>query len=178
MTIVANLDAAIEQHYAEVGEETRELQIFGKIWTLVKTLTTDVVDPLCKVLAATELNNDPATRDEVNPLLGIQMMSAIPLILPLVVCEEQRAEFERTMREKGGLPVAIIPQVIEAVFSAFDALPLPSGATTPEPAQNAIPAPVSTIGHGNTSEVPGATSNQNFNQSHPAMPPIIPRAAP
>lgn len=168
MALVANLDAAIEEHYAEIGDVEKELQIFGRVWNLIPTLTTAQLDPLAKIQAAAEIVSDPTRLSTDDHFIAIKMLAHLNEILSLVIVESQREQFRHALAEKG-IPIPVAPMIIEAIFTAYDAAPLPSGSTTAltntttsqEPTTH-IPRPVSTIGSGSLSENVGQASSPNY----------------
>jgi hypothetical protein len=161
MTIIANLDAEIEAHHAEVGHIKREIQIFGRVWPMIPSLNTVTINPLMQMIGAAQIANDPNKATMAEQMMAIQMLGQINEVLTMVIAEEFREEF-RAIIDKKGIPVQIIEKVIEAVMVAFDAAPFHSGVTSSSPDQvTPTPPPVSTTGSGNSPEEPGSTSMQN-----------------
>lgn len=158
MTIIANLDAEIEQFYAEQGETTRELQIFGRVWRLIPAMTSTTLAPLMQIQAAAQMansgvdHNDADTRQALFGFLG-----GVNDILANVIHEDERGEFKAVIDSRG-FPLGILDKVIEAIMQAFDAAPFGSGTTTSPEQPTLVPLPVSSTGSGNSSEAAGATS--------------------
>lgn len=162
MTIIANLDAAIEQHYAEVGNVTKEIQIFGRVWTLEPTLTTAQLDPLLKVQAAAEIANDASGEDmRQKQMAAIAMVGALPEILASIVVEAEREEFREKVR-KTGIPLKVIPTLMEVIFTTYDAAPFTGGETTSPAPQHPTNTQLlgSTIDSGNSLDSAGQRSSQ------------------
>lgn len=176
MTLIANLDAAIEEHYASQEDVDRELQIFGRVWRLINDLTTAQVTPLAQVQAAAEILADPTTSGSEEQKMAIQMLAGLDTILASVICEEERSDFQKVVARKG-IPIAIAQAVVEAVFVAFDAAPFPTGvaATTPTPAPRHptnTPLLVSTTDSGTSSGTVGQSSNSDSNPPQPPTQPM------
>lgn len=159
MTIIANLDAEIEQFYAEQGTTEREIQIFGRVWPLIPAMTSITLAPLMNLQAAAQAAesgqidaSDHETRQALFAFLG-----DTNAILANVVREDVRGEFY-TVANKVGFPLGILDKVIEAVMQAFDAAPF--GSATPTSPERAKPVPlhVSLSGSGNSSTPRGDTS--------------------
>lgn len=177
MTVIANLDAAIEEHYAQSGQISKEIQIFGKVWSLEPVLTTAQLDPLMKVQAASEIANDTSrngTQEE--QMAAIAMVGALPEIIAMIVVEEQRTAFRAKLREKG-IPLPVVPKVLEAIFVAYDAAPFTSEEPTssvPHPTNTQLLA--STTDSGSSPATTGQRSNTPSNpsptdtHSHPPVP--------
>lgn len=173
MTLIANLDAAIEEHYAETDQYDREIQIFGKVWKLIPDLTTAQINPLAQIQAAAEFLSDPTTGGAEEARMAIQMLASINPVLASIICEEERTEFERIIARKG-IPVAIASTVVEAIFTAYDAAPLRSGATAAPQHPTNTPLLASTTVSGNSSETVGQTSNLPSNPPQPTTPQPVP----
>ncbi len=165
MTIIANLDAAIEQHYAEAGTLEKEIQIFGRVWKLEPVLTTAQLDPLLKIQAAAEIANDN-TRDgsREEQMAAIGMVAAFPEIIAMVVQEEQRNEFRKVLRERG-IPLQVIPQVMEAIFVTYDAAPFNSEETS-----SSEPHPTNTPLLESTTDSGSSPANTGQRSSTPSSP--------
>lgn len=180
MTIVANLDAAIEEHYATLDNVSRGILIFGREWELIRELTTVTLDPLAKIQAAAQIaNSDNASFED--QMLALQMLAQINEILAMIIVEEEREAFRKIVNVKG-IPVPIIGNVIEAVFSAFDAAPLASVASVASstPPTTATPPLASTTASGSSPVTPGFTSSPSFDPQQPTTPvpaPVAPVAA-
>ena len=174
MTIIANLDAAIDQHNAEVATTKKEIQIFGRVWPLIPTMTTAQLTPFMQLQAAAEIANDPARAQTTEAgLMAIQALTGLTDIFSKVIAEEHRKEFRAILDEKG-IPLPILPQVIEAVMTAYDAAPFRSENSTSgsEPSHPTnTPLLGSTTASGNSPETAGSTSNSNFDQSPTPTPP-------
>lgn len=159
MTIIANLDADIEQFYAEQGQTTRELQIFGRVWPLIPAMTSITLAPLMQIQAAAQMaqngsvdTNDAETRQALFGFLG-----GVNDILANVIREDVRPEFKKVIDERG-FPLGILPKVIEAIMQAFDAAPFDSGTTsTPQHPTN-TPLLASNTAFGNSTEAATDTS--------------------
>lgn len=165
MTIIANLDAAIEEHYAQAGMTQKEIQIFGKVWSLEPVLTTAQLDPLMRIQAASEIAQDPSRNgSQEEQMAAIGMVAAFPEIIAMVVVEPQRNLFRQTLREKG-IPLHIIPKVLEAIFVAYDAAPFTSEETTSSAAPTTSQPPASTTGSGSSPDNTGQRSNTPSNPS-------------
>lgn len=176
MTIIANLDADIERFYAEQEEQTREIQIFGRVWPLVTAMTSITLAPLMQLQQAAQMVNDgradasdPETRNAVFGFLG-----SANDIIGNVIREDVRAEFIVAANRKG-FPLGILDKVIEAVMQVFDAAPFGSGTPTSPERQTPVPLHVSLSGSGNSPEGVGATSNPNSGHTpSPTTPPTPP----
>ena len=164
MTIIANLDAAIAQHNEEVGQTSKEIQIFGRVWPLIPTMTTAQLTPFAQLQAAAELAQDPAkAQSKETQMMAIQALTGLTEIFSRVIDEDHRKEFRAILDEKG-IPLPILPQVIEAVMAAYDAAPFPSVPSQPTTGTSHptnTPLLASTTASGNSPESAGSTSNPN-----------------
>lgn len=182
MTIIANLDAEIEQFYAEQGETTRELQIFGRVWPLIPAMTSITLSPLMQLQAAAQMSqdgtidqHDAETRQALFSFLG-----SVNDILANVIREDVRDEFLSVVNKKG-FPLGILDKVIEAVMQAFDAAPFGSGTPNLQARPTSVPLHVSLTASGNSSEGAGDTSTpiSSPTPSQPApVAPVAPVPAP
>lgn len=164
MTMISDLDAAIDQHKAEVGEEPKEIKIFGRVWNLIPFITTVQLNPLLQIQAAAQVLSENA--NEANYFQAIAFMAQVPEVLASVIREDERDEFEDVVKKKG-IPVGVIMLVVEAIFKVYDASPLHFGDT--QATQDSSPTHAqpqeSTTGSGNSPVAVGQPSNQNYSQS-------------
>jgi len=170
MTLVANFDTALEQHYTDAGAVGKEFQIFGIVWNMLPLLSTAQLAPLMKIQAAAEAMNDPqnAASPETR-MFAMSLIGDVPEMLSLIVVEDQRRNFRQHMNEKG-IPLSMLPAVLEAIFAAYDAAPLPSatnGLTSSTPAQQ----PASTSGSTSLSTPAGQSSRDASSLQPFDMPP-------
>lgn len=182
MTIIANLDAEIEQFYAEQGETTREIQIFGRVWPLIPAMTSITLSPLMQLQAAAQMSqdgtidqHDAETRQALFGFLG-----SVNDILANVIREDVRPEFLSVVN-RIGFPLGILDKVIEAVMQAFDAAPFGSATPTSQARATSVPLHVSLTASGNSSEGVGDTSTPTSTGTpSPTMPPapVAPVPAP
>lgn len=164
MTIIANLDAEIEQFYAEQGKTTREIQIFGRVWPLIPAMTSITLAPLMNLQQAAQASEDGTidTSDADTRAALFHFLGNANLILSNVIREDVRDEFQKVI-DKKGFPLGILDKVIEAIMQAFDAAPFGSAIpSTPQPERN-VPLHVSLTGSGNSSEDAGDTSTPTSN---------------
>lgn len=179
MTIIANLDAEIEQFYAEQGAVTRELQIFGRVWPLIPAMTSVTLAPLMNLQAAAQMANGGVVPDDEARMALFQFLGSVNQILANVIREDERPEFLRIISERG-FPLGILDKVIEAIMQAFDAAPFDSGTQTASAPPMPVPPLASSTTSGNSSEAVGGTSMPTSTPT-PSVPtsaaPVAPRLA-
>lgn len=169
MTLISDLDAAIDQHYQEIGERRNELKIFGRVWNLIPTLTTAQLNPLAQIQAAAEVLNKKQSAE--NQAMAFQFMAMVPETLGSVIREDEREEFMVEVA-RVGIPVAVITNVVEAIYMVYDASPLHSGDAPVTPDTSPIPVPqlVSTIDSGNSHTDVGQQSSPASGQLQSVTP--------
>lgn len=180
MTIIANLDAEIEQFYAEQGAVERELQIFGRVWRLIPAMTSITLAPLMQIQAAAQMANGGADvqRDPETQAALFQFLGSVNDILANVIHEDERAEFRKVIDERG-FPLGILDKVIEAIMQAFDAAPFGSATQSAPPHPTNTPLLAPTTASGNSSEAAGGTSTATSTPTpSPTTPPPSPAQEP
>lgn len=171
MTSIINLDAEIEQFYAEQGDVDRAILMFGREWPLIPVMTSTTLSPLVQIQAAVQMAQSGQLDEdsmEAQRML-MQFMGSVNGILANAIREDVRPQFRAVLDERG-FPMPLLDKVIEAIMQAFDAAPF--GSETPtSAAPGTVPPPASSTTSGSSPEAAGGTSTPISGSTPSATPP-------